>query len=252
MLTAPLDAAAGTAGIALAALTELLRPLPADLAAPAAIVVLTAAIRLLLLPASYARFRITREQRRTGERIARLRTQYARQPGRQRRELAEPLRQRRRGMALGLIPMLVQLPFFVALYRLFSTASIAGHANGLLAQTLFGTPLGHQWLTSLAQFGLFHPYSLVFAGLFGLLALVAYAASRLADRDAALAAPAIPGTDFPVNGLRRVGRLLPYGTVVVAAFVPLAAGLYLLTTTAWTVAERWVDQAVTARRAVAT
>lgn len=33
-------------------------------------------------------------------------------------------------------------------------------------------------------------------------------------------------------------RLLPYLTVAFAAFVPLAAGLYLLTTTAWTAAER--------------
>jgi YidC/Oxa1 family membrane protein insertase len=32
--------------------------------------------------------------------------------------------------------------------------------------------------------------------------------------------------------------LLPYTTLVIAAFVPLAAGLYLLTTSTWTVAER--------------
>ena len=35
-------------------------------------------------------------------------------------------------------------------------------------------------------------------------------------------------------------RLAPYGTMLVAAVVPLAAGLYLLTTTAWTVLERTV------------
>jgi YidC/Oxa1 family membrane protein insertase len=40
-----------------------------------------------------------------------------------------------------------------------------------------------------------------------------------------------------VGGLTRV---LPYLTIVIAAFVPLAAGLYLLTTTAWTAAERTV------------
>jgi YidC/Oxa1 family membrane protein insertase len=33
-------------------------------------------------------------------------------------------------------------------------------------------------------------------------------------------------------------RLMPYGTVVMAALVPLAAGIYLLTTTTWTAAER--------------
>jgi YidC/Oxa1 family membrane protein insertase len=35
-----------------------------------------------------------------------------------------------------------------------------------------------------------------------------------------------------------LARVLPYFTVVVAAFVPLAAGVYLLATTAWTLAER--------------
>jgi YidC/Oxa1 family membrane protein insertase len=32
--------------------------------------------------------------------------------------------------------------------------------------------------------------------------------------------------------------VLPYLTVVIAAFAPLAAGLYLLTTMAWTIGER--------------
>jgi YidC/Oxa1 family membrane protein insertase len=44
-----------------------------------------------------------------------------------------------------------------------------------------------------------------------------------------------------------VARLLPFGTLAVAAFVPLAAGLYLLTSTAWAAAER----AVLHRRVVA-
>jgi hypothetical protein len=57
-----------------------------------------------------------------------------------------------------------------------------------------------------------------------LLALPALAASAEAG------APALPGA--------RLMAYLPFGTVVVAAFVPLAAGLYLATTTAWTVAER--------------
>jgi len=35
-------------------------------------------------------------------------------------------------------------------------------------------------------------------------------------------------------------RILPFATVAFAALVPLAAGLYLLTTTAWAAAERAV------------
>ncbi|MFC4052146.1 hypothetical protein ACFOY4_20880 [Actinomadura syzygii] len=38
----------------------------------------------------------------------------------------------------------------------------------------------------------------------------------------------------------RTAFLPPFGTIVVAAVVPLAAGLYLLTSGAWTAAERAV------------
>ncbi|MFJ3978828.1 hypothetical protein [Streptomyces sp. NPDC090021] len=45
--------------------------------------------------------------------------------------------------------------------------------------------------------------------------------------------------------MRKLGGVLPlisFGTLITAAVVPLAAGLYLLTTTAWTVAERaWLE-----------
>ncbi|WTS98234.1 YidC/Oxa1 family membrane protein insertase [Streptomyces sp. NBC_00096] len=45
--------------------------------------------------------------------------------------------------------------------------------------------------------------------------------------------------------MRRLGGVLPllsFGTLVTAALVPLAAGLYLVTTTAWSVAERaWLQ-----------
>jgi YidC/Oxa1 family membrane protein insertase len=42
----------------------------------------------------------------------------------------------------------------------------------------------------------------------------------------------------PAAVLGWLTRMLPYLTIVIAAVVPLAAGIYLLTTTAWTTAER--------------
>ncbi len=58
--------------------------------------------------------------------------------------------------------------------------------------------------------------------------------------------------------MRKLGGVLPllsFGTLITAALVPLAAGLYLVTTTAWSVAERiWLqhrkDRAEAAGRAV--
>ena len=40
-------------------------------------------------------------------------------------------------------------------------------------------------------------------------------------------------------------RLLPFLTVVIAAFAPLAAGIYLLVSTAWSLAERRLFRRIT-------
>ena len=61
------------------------------------------------------------------------------------------------------------------------------------------------------------PYTLEFAVLLALVAAVAWWSSRR---------------------LRGVLRLLPFGTVLFALVAPVALGIYLVTTTAWTVAER--------------
>jgi YidC/Oxa1 family membrane protein insertase len=119
----------------------------------------------------------------------------------------------------GCLPMLLQIPFFMIMYQLFSSTLVHGEPNSLLAGSLFGTPLGD------------HFHGPVFIGLAVLLAVVAWFSSRwqakMMERSGS---PEVPGG--------KLMRFLPYGTVLATAFVPLAAGVYLLTTTAWTVAER--------------
>jgi len=54
--------------------------------------------------------------------------------------------------------------------------------------------------------------------------------------------PTLPGDEdspLPVVSTRMLG-LLQFSTAVVAVFVPLAAGLYLLTTVAWTLGQRLI------------
>ncbi|HXJ28067.1 MAG TPA: YidC/Oxa1 family membrane protein insertase, partial [Streptosporangiaceae bacterium] len=149
--------------------------------------------------------------------------------------------QQREGTSLfaGVLPLLAQWPFFSVLYRLFLTPVISGHPNALLSDQLLGVPLGSRWL---AGAGPFSAHGAVFLGLFALLALVSWAAVRLARRfTAAAGAPGAAGAAArPGGAVGGLTRVLPYLTIVIAAFVPLAAGLYLLTTTAWTAAERTV------------
>jgi YidC/Oxa1 family membrane protein insertase len=146
-------------------------------------------------------------------------------------------------MFTGCLPALLQIPFFTVVYRLFLSGTVGGSPNLLLHQHLFSASLGSHWLTGAA---LWSGHGLVFAVLFALLALVAWLSSRAARRWAAPASAQQPGAPGPQQGApaRQQGavgfllQILPFATVAFAALVPLAAGLYLLTTTAWAAAER--------------
>jgi YidC/Oxa1 family membrane protein insertase len=231
-----LNAPLGVAYDLLFTLAHLLAPLPGGLATVAAIVIFTVAVRLLLSPLSFTALRGQAGIAALQSRVAELRTRYVHQPDRLQRELAALYQAQGGTLLAGCLPLLVQLPFFSVLYRLFLSRTVAGRPNALLAKNLLGAPLGSHWLTGLGPLSL---HGLVFIGLFALLALACFAVARLsqsATRSGPVPGAAASGTRLA--GL--LGRVLPYTTVIIAAFVPLAAGLYLLTTTAWTAAERAV------------
>jgi YidC/Oxa1 family membrane protein insertase len=231
-------------------LDHFLAPLGGGLAAVVAIIAFTVAIRLLLVPLSYYALRGQAGQARLQPQVAELRRRYARQPERLQRELAD-LYQREGGtLLIGCLPLLIQLPFLSVMYRLFLSRSVGGQPNRLLARTVAGTPLGTRvfslsWLDhgpaghALGVSGLLGPSGLVFAGLITLLVLAGWASARLARRMSA--GTTVAGASGPEAASRAVAaltRVVPYSTAVIALFVPLAAGIYLLTTTAWTAAER--------------
>ncbi|WP_314252711.1 YidC/Oxa1 family membrane protein insertase [Streptomyces kutzneri] len=227
-----------------AELGRLLEPVLAQSATAAAIVLFTVLVRLVLHPLSRAAFRG-----------------------------ATP--------AAGCLPILLQLPVFFVMYQAFSSAEVGGKANELLGHRLFAAPLGARWTEALGEGGLFGAQGLVFLGLFGAIAVVAAwsavrgrrtaasvaaaaaagapkkaAASRKPGAGAGAKAGAAAGAKAGVGVMaevsaeqqevmRKLGGVLPllsFGTLITAAVVPLAAGLYLLTTTAWSVAERaWLQ-----------
>ncbi|MGH8878960.1 MAG: hypothetical protein ACRD0P_16745, partial [Stackebrandtia sp.] len=116
--------------------------------------------------------------------------------------------------------------------------TVAGQSNPLLDDTLAGVPLGQHLSDTLNAFGALSAQSLVFAVLFAALAAVALWTYRRTRRTMAES----PAPEGPAAALSRVMPLLSFGTVIVAAVVPLAAGVYLLATTTWTVSERsWLQ-----------
>jgi YidC/Oxa1 family membrane protein insertase len=216
------------------ALASGLAPLLGGAAAAAAIVACTAAARLLLLPLTVSAMRGQAAQARLAPRVADLRRRHADDPHRLQAEVTALYRLEGTSMLAGCLPVLLQAPFFTVLYLLFRSPRIGGTANGLLRHHLLGASLASHWLTAP---GPVSGQGAVFLGVFCALALIGWLQARLAKQPLAPVSPA-PGQQ--ASAARLLTLLAPAITVAMAALVPLAAGLYLVTTTAWTLAERAV------------
>ena len=206
-------------------LTHLLTPVAGGLAAAAAIILFTAAVRLLISPLSLRALRGQAAMTRIAPQVQALRTRYRRQPERFQRELTALYHREGTGPLSGLWPLLAQWPFLSVMYLLFRSGTVHGAQNQLLSDGLFGVPLGAHWLSG----GLLSVHDVLFLGVFAVLAALCWLSARLAQR-------AAPAAAAPAAGW--LARVLPYVTVVIAVFTPLAAAIYLLTTVAWTLAER--------------
>jgi YidC/Oxa1 family membrane protein insertase len=209
-------------------LTGILTPVLGGAAAVAAIIAFTIAVRIVLMPLSLRAFRAQVAATRLAPQLLALRQRYAKKPERLQSEMSALYRQEGTSMFASIKPLLFQWPFLSVMYLLFRSPLIAGKPNTLLAHDLLGVPLGSHWLSGA---GLASMHGLVFLGLFALLAGLCWLSSRLGQRMAAPAADGTPGTGVLV-------KALAYLTVVIAAFTPLAAGIYLLTSMGWSLAER--------------
>ena len=216
--------------------TGILTPVLGGLAAVAAIIAFTMAVRLLLMPLSLRALRGQAVQARLAPQLQALRQRYAKQPERLQREMSALYKREGTSLFAGIAPLLLQWPFLSVMYLLFRSPQVGGKPNTLLSHDLLGVPLGTHWLSGAGPASL---HGAVFLGVFALLAGLCWLSARLGRADdrpgqrrpglGTQAAPAAPGL---------LVKALPYLTVVIAAFAPLAAGIYLLTSLAWSLAER--------------
>jgi YidC/Oxa1 family membrane protein insertase len=213
-------------------LTGILTPVLGGLAAAAAIVAFTMAVRVLLMPLSLRALRGQAVQARLAPQLQALRQRYARQPERLQREMAALYKREGTSLFAGFTPLLLQWPFLSVMYLLFRSTQVGGQPNTLLSRDLFGVPLGMHWLSGA---GPASAQGAVFLGMFALLAALCWLSARLGRLMTARATG--PQAAAPA-GTGLLLRALPYLTVVIAAFAPLAAGIYLITSLAWSLAER--------------
>ncbi|MDQ1556364.1 MAG: YidC/Oxa1 family rane protein insertase [Actinomycetota bacterium] len=233
----PVAAVLDAAYSGVTALAALFSPFAGAASAAIAIVVLTLVVRSALIPVGISQVRAEFTRRRLAPGIAELQKRHKKNPQLLAEKMSELYRVEKASPFAGMLPTLLQAPVLSIVYGLFIQASIGGQANALLSEHLFGVPLGTSLMTLLGS-GAAWPGVLVYVVLLGVIACVAVLSRRAAVRIAAsgVAVPMSPG----MEAANRILSWLPLITVVFAAFVPLAATLYLTVTTSWTLVERHV------------
>jgi YidC/Oxa1 family membrane protein insertase len=207
-----------------------LAPISTPLNTALAIVVLTIIVRTALIPVGISQVKAEWARRRIAPKLQALQRKYKGKPEQLQKKSMALYKAENVSPFAGFLPLLLQAPVISLVYALFIRHDINGHANDLLTQDLGGVALG----SPIWQAG--WPGILVFIGLFAVMALVAWMTRRTTLR----LNPVLP--DAPANQvtMQRILSWMPFLTIVFAALVPLAATLYLATTTLWTLVERAV------------
>lgn len=225
-------------------LADLLQPLFHTSSAAAAIVLFTAFVRLLVHPLSRAAARGQRARAALQPKVAELRKRHAKDPKKLQQAVMALHAEEKVSPLSGCFPSLFQLPAFFLLYHLFSNPEIGGEANGLLTHRFFAAPLGDRWADALGGDGVLGAAGLVYVGLFALVAAVATFNYRRMKRVMAVNPVSVDaGGGEAVPGLASATRFMPFMsffTLFSVAVMPLAAALYMVTSTTWSAVERAV------------
>lgn len=228
-IAAILDAAYGL----VTGLSTAVQPLAGTASGLIAVIVLTILVRTILLPVGVSQVRAEYTRRRLAPQLAELQRKHGKDRETLARKTMELYQTEKASPFAGMLPLLLQIPVISLVYAVFTHPMIAGHANTLLSEHAFGAPLGTSFVGLTGAGAGVWPAMLVYLVTLALIAGVTTVSRRV------LALPQAPGAPEP-TGIVRALSFLPYITVVFAAFVPLAAAVYILTSTAWTVAERFI------------
>jgi YidC/Oxa1 family membrane protein insertase len=230
----PVAALLGAAYGALLGLAGILSPLAGSGAAAAAVVLVTLLVRAALVPVGISQARAEQTRARLAPKLRDLQRRHRRDPERLQRETMNLYRAENASPSAGCLPLLLQAPVVGVIYALFLHAEIAGGANALLAEQLCGVPLGTSLTGAIAGGVADLPTVLVIGALVLLIAAVAEVSRRMLR-------PPAPAEETRISSLGvRLAGILPFSTVVIALFLPLAAVLYLAVTVAWALAQRVV------------
>jgi YidC/Oxa1 family membrane protein insertase len=233
----PINAVVESAYSLLVGLAGLLSSVAPAWGAVLAIVLTTLAVRTVLIPVGVAHMRAQLARARIAPALAAVQQRYAKSPERLQRETLALYKREGVSPLAGVLPALAQVPLVALVYAVFTQPVIAGHANELLAEAMLGVGLGESWVGVLGSAAVW-PYALVGGVVLLMLGVIAWLARRQVLRTSPVSVNERAAT------MTRVGASLSFTTVVIGAFVPLAAALYLAVSSAWTLTERAIVRRV--------
>ena len=125
---------------------ELVEPLMGSQSYWFSIVMLTVAVRILLIPLTVKQVKSTRVMQELAPEIKKLQAKHKNDKTKLNEEMMALYKERGFNPMAGCWPLLAQMPFFFALYQVIYAQEIAGGPNVLIGKTFFGVPLQQHWL----------------------------------------------------------------------------------------------------------
>jgi len=195
------------------------------------IVLLTVAVRILLIPLTVKQVRSTRVMQELAPEIKKLQAKHKNDKQKLNEEMMALYKERGFNPMAGCWPLLAQMPFFFALYQVIYARQLAGESNVLLGRTFFGVPLEQHWWQLAGWDKVFSAAGLTILALTTTMALTTYISQRqLMSKQAAQVNPQ----------QQMIMRIMPLMFFVFAVNVPLAVIIYWVTTNFWSVGQQYI------------
>jgi YidC/Oxa1 family membrane protein insertase len=195
------------------------------------IVLLTIAVRILLIPLTVKQVRSTRVMQELAPEIKKLQNKHKNDRQKLNEEMMALYKERGFNPMAGCWPLLAQMPFFFALYQVIYARRVAGEPNVLLGKTFFGVPLEQHWWALDGWDKLFSAAGLTILLLTTIMSVTTYITQRqLMSRQAAQVNPQ----------QQMIMRIMPLMFFVFAVNVPLAVIIYWVTTNFWSVGQQYI------------
>ena len=195
------------------------------------IVLLTVAVRILLIPLTVKQVKSTRVMQELAPEIKKLQAKHKNDRTKLNEEMMALYKERGFNPMAGCWPLLAQMPFFFALYQVIFRTEVAGEPNILRGRTFFGVPLEQHWLALPGWDKIFSAAGITILVLTTAMALTTYISQRqLMNKQTAQVNPQ----------QQMIMKIMPLMFFVFAVNVPLAVIIYWVTTNFWSVGQQYI------------